>query len=346
MKRIKVRNKILDERSGPFIVAEAGVNYENDMGLAKKLINEAASAGADAIKFQTYKAEKIASRISPAYWKTKRSQYAYFKKYDKFAEEEFRELAEYAKDKHIIFMSTPFDFDAVDFLDELVPAFKISSSDITNTPFIKHIARKKKPIFLSTGASTIGEIEDALNAIEVEGNEQIVILHCVLSYPTRYEDANLNMITHLRKAFPTYLVGYSDHTLPDRSMLTLTTAALLGAKVLEKHFTLDKSLEDNDHYHAMDFHDLGTLVENMRLLEKILGEEGKKPLDVELPARKYARRSIVARKGIPKGAEITRNMLTFKRPGTGISPKFLELVIGRIARKNIKGDEVIEWEYI
>jgi len=346
MKRIKIGNKILAEENRPFVVADAGVNHENDIDIAKRMIDDVARAGADAIKFQTYKAEKIASRNSPAYWETSETQYEYFKKYDKFGEEDYCELAAYAKEKSIIFMSTPFDLEAADFLDQLVPVFKISSSDITNIPFIKYIAGKGKPIFLSTGASTIGEINDAVTAIEEEGNKQIVILHCVLSYPTKYEDANLNMIIHLKNVFPNYLIGLSDHTLPDKNMLVLTTAVLLGAKVIEKHFTFDKSLNGNDHYHSMDFQDLKIFMENIDLLEKILGQSKKKPLETEMLARKHARRSIVAKEDIPRGTEITEDMIDFKRPGTGINPKFLELVIGRTAKKDIKNDEIIKWEDI
>ena len=178
MKTIKINNQVLNEESRPFIVAEAGVNHENDMELARRLIDEAVLGKADAIKFQTYKAEKIAAIDSPTYWDASISQRDYFKKYDKFGEDEYRELAKYAEKKGIIFMSTPFDFEAVDILDKLVPIFKISSSDITNIPFLKYIAKKDKPIFLSTGASTIGEIEDAVLAITGEGNKKIVILHC------------------------------------------------------------------------------------------------------------------------------------------------------------------------
>ena len=356
MKIIKIGDKVISETSRPFIIAEAGVNYyeiakEKNIALieaAKLMIKEAADAGADAIKFQTYKAEKIASKYSPAYWdttkETTKSQYELFKKYDRFGKEEYKELAKYAKEKNIIFMSTPFDKEAVDFLDELMPVFKISSSDITNIPFIRYIARKQKPIFLSTGASTIDEIKDAVNAIEKEGNNQIVIMHCILNYPTKYEDANLGMIQDLKKIFPDYLIGYSDHTLPDSCMVVLTTAVLLGARVIEKHFTLDKTLPGNDHYHSMDPQDLRTVVKNFRLLEKIIGKRKKEPLESELPARKYARRSIVAKVNIPKDTKIREDMITFKRPGTGIAPKFVDKVIGKKTKKDIKKDMVIKWE--
>lgn len=358
MRLIKINDRTISETSKPFIIAEAGVNYydiakkENikPIEAAKLMIKEAASAGADAIKFQTYKAEKLVSKYSPAYWDTTKestkSQYELFKKYDKFGEEEYHELAQYAKKQNIIFMSTPFDNEAVDFLDALMPVFKISSSDITNLPFIGYIAQKEKPIFLSTGASTIEEIRDAVSTIEKVGNDQIVIMHCILNYPTKYEDANLGMIKHLKKVFPDYLVGYSDHTLPDSSMLLLTTAVLLGAKIIEKHFTLSKSLKGNDHYHSMDPEDLRRFVINQELLQKIIGREEKKPLDTELSARKYARRSIIAKVDIPKDIVITEDIVAFKRPGTGISPKFLEKVIGKKVKREIKEDAIIKWEDI
>ena len=343
MKTIKIGHLVLDENSRPFIIAEAGVNHDNDLSLAKRMIDEATEGKADAIKFQTYKAEKIAASKSPAYWDATETQRDYFKKYDKFDEADYRELADYADKKGILFMSTPFDFQAADMLDELVEVFKISSSDITNTPFLRHIARKDKPIILSTGASTIGEIENATIAIEGEGNNKLVLLHCVLSYPTAFEDANLKMIEHLAAVFPRYLIGYSDHTKPDKNMLTLTAAAMLGAKVIEKHFTYDKSLKGNDHYHAMDFKDLKTLNGNLDLLDKILGSEIKRPVTSELKARLYARRSIVADIDIPKGTLISENMLTFKRPATGISPIYLEMVLQRTAKKPIKKDQILTW---
>ena len=358
MKIIKINNRTISEISKPFIVAEAGVNYydiakkENiePIEAAKLMVKEAANAGADSIKFQTYKAEKLVSKYSPAYWDTTKestkSQYELFKNYDKFGEEEYRELARYAKEKKIVFFSTPFDKEAVDFLDALMTVFKISSSDITNIPFIKYIAKKQKPIFLSTGASTIEEIKDAVSAIEKERNNQIVIMHCILNYPTKYDDANLGMIKHLKKVFPDYLIGYSDHTLPDSCMFALTTAVLLGAKVIEKHFTLDKSLQGNDHYHSMDSEDLRRFVDNLELLEKIIGKEIKEPLESESSARKYARRSIVAKIDISEDTLLTGDMLTFKRPGTGISPKFLEKVTGKKAKRDIGKDEVIEWKYL
>jgi len=353
MKTIEFDRYVISERSRPFVIAEIGVNYYDiarkdqiePLEAAKKMISAAAEAGADAVKFQTYKAEKLASKYSPAYWDTSKepttSQYELFKKFDSFGEEEYRELARFSKDNNILFLSTPFDFEAVDVLDELMPIFKISSSDITNTPFIQYIARKQKPVFLSTGASTIDEIDEAVRAIEQEGNDQIVIMHCILNYPTAYTNANLGMISHLIKRYSDYPVGYSDHTLPNPQMSVLTTAVILGAQVIEKHFTLDKSLPGNDHYHAMDPEDLKKFVQNVTFVQRIIGESEKRPLESEMPARLYARRSIVAKREIPKGMVIAEEMISFKRPGTGLSPNLIGQIIGRRAKKTILEDEII-----
>ncbi|MBN2186830.1 MAG: N-acetylneuraminate synthase family protein [Dehalococcoidia bacterium] len=355
MKTIKINNKMIAEESPPFLIAEAGVNYYDiakernisPLEAAKLMVIEAAEAGADAIKFQTYKADKLAVRSSPAYWDTTKesvdSQYELFKKYDSFWEDEYRELAGCAKAHNIIFMSTPFDEEAVDLLTELVPVFKISSSDITNIPFIKHVAKRGKPIFLSTGASTIEEIRDAVCAIESEGNREIVVMHCVLNYPTHYQHANLLAIRHLRNMFPEYIIGYSDHVLPDTQMLVLTTAYLLGARVIEKHFTLNKSLPGNDHYHAMEPQDLRIAVGNLQFMMEILGS-GEKDIQNEIQARMYARRSVVAKVDIAQGTKIIQDLVTCKRPGTGISPKLLGSIIGKTATRNIKADEILSWE--
>ncbi|MHA1239082.1 MAG: N-acetylneuraminate synthase family protein, partial [Candidatus Odinarchaeia archaeon] len=353
MKTIMIGDKMIGEGKNPFLIAEIGVNFYDiaeklditPIDAAKLMIKEAKEAGADAVKFQVYKAEKLASQLSPAYWDVKkestRSQYDLFKKYDKFSEEDWRELADYSLKLRIVFLSTPFYKEAVDFLDELVPAFKISSSDITNLPLVRYIARKGKPVLLSTGASTIGEIEEAISIIRNEGNSDIVIMHCTLCYPTEYEYANLNAIKYLKNVFPDYIVGYSDHTLPDENMLTLTVAYLLGAQVIEKHFTLDKTLPGNDHYHSMDPADIRKFRRNIELITKIMGKYEKKPLECEVQSRKYARRSLVAKHSIKKNATITENDLVCKRPGTGIPPKFLSVVVGKKAKRDIREDEVI-----
>ena len=352
---IRIGDRIIGEGRPPFLIAEAGVNYfdiakKNNMApleAARLMINQAAKAGADAIKFQTYKADKLVIKQSPAYWdtteETSTSQYELFQKYDAFGEREYRELAECASQNNIVFMSTPFDEEAVDFLDEMMPVFKISSSDITNTPFLKHIAKKKRPVFLSTGASTIDEINEAVSTISNLSNNSIVLMHCVLNYPTQYEHANLRMIETLRDTFPELLIGYSDHTRADPDMLVLLSAYLLGAVVIEKHFTLNKSLPGNDHYHAMDTEDLRKAKDNLKLAQLLLKPAAS---DTESAARKYARRSVVAKAAILKGTIITADMLTCKRPGTGISPKFIDNIIRKKTKANIAADSLVTWEMV
>ncbi len=347
--------KIIQEED-VFIIAEVGVNYHDiavkekitPIEAAKLMITKAKEGGAHAVKFQTYKAEKLASKNSPAYWDLNEepttSQYQLFKKFDSFGESEYKELAKYCKSKNIIFLSTPFDFEAVDYLDDLMPIFKISSSDITNLPFIQYIAMKKKPIFLSTGASTIGEIECAVNTILSENNNDISLIHCVLDYPTEFKNVNLNMIKYLKSVFPDYLIGFSDHSKPDASLLIPTLAYVYGANIIEKHFTLDKSLKGNDHYHAMDMDDLKKLKKNISFIREISGEYFKRPLECEQKARIHARRSIVATQPIKKGKKITRKDITFKRPGTGIPPSFLDKVLNAEAIEDIEEDEILTFK--
>ena len=342
----------------PFLIAEIGVNFYDiaekegisDMDAAKLMIDEAKSCGVDAVKFQSYNAETIASRNSPAYWDLSEeptaSQFELFKKFDKFGKDEFRQLSEYCKQVGIMFLSTPFDFDSVDYLDEFMDIYKISSSDLTNIPFIKYIASKNKPILLSTGAATMREIKEAVVAIEDISLVDIAIMHCVLSYPTAYEDANLLMIKDLVNNFEDYEIGYSDHTKPDENMVVLTTAYNYGATILEKHFTLDKTLTGNDHYHSMDPGDVSKFRENVVFLSKINGRINKQPLICESSARKEARRSIVAKIDIKKGEVISKSNITFKRPGTGISPAEVDNVLGKTAKKDICEDTLIDFEML
>lgn len=334
--------------SRPYVIAEAGVNHEGNMDLAKRLIDEAARGGAHAIKFQTYKAETIASKDSPSYWDTTKepvkNQFELFKKFDKFWKKEFEELKVECDKRGIEFMSTPFDTEAANFLNDLMPVFKISSSDITNFPFITHIARFGKPILLSTGASDKDEIGEAVELIKSHGNK-LALLHCVLNYPTLNENANLGMIIDQKRAFPDAVPGYSDHTLPG-TMEALKIATLLGAVILEKHFTFDKALPGNDHYHAMDMDDLKYFFRDMDKAFTMIGEFEKRPLESEAAAIKNARRSLVATKRITAGDVISPEHLTWKRPASGISPKHINDVIGKRASVNIEEDEVIKWEMI
>lgn len=327
----------------PYIIAEAGVNHEGSMDLAKRLIDEAKEGGADAIKFQTYKADTIASRYSPSYWdlsaEPTTSQYELFKKYDSFWKNEFELLKKYCDDAEIEFISTPFDIESANFLNDLMPVFKISSSDITNKPFIEYICAFGKPIILSTGASYLEEIEDAVGWINQKENS-LSLLHCILNYPTVDENANLGMIQSLKNHFPELAIGYSDHTLP-KEMKTLEIAALLGAVILEKHFTHDKILPGNDHYHAMDKNDLLLFKKNMGNVLELVGSSEKSALPSEKLARENARRSLVVIVDIVAGQKIKRDDLTWKRPGHGISPSRINDIIGLIAKKDIVKDSVL-----
>jgi sialic acid synthase SpsE len=332
----------------PFIIAEAGVNHEGSMELARRLIDEAKEAGADAIKFQTYKAETIASKDSPSYWDTSQeptnTQYELFKKYDSFWKDEMQQLKHYCDNLDIEFLSTPFDIESAIFLNEMMDVFKISSSDITNKPFIQFLCNFKKPIILSTGASSLIEIEEAVSWIEKTANP-LALLHCVLNYPTDDKNANLGMIVDLKEKFPGKLIGYSDHTLPG-DMKVCELATLLGSVIIEKHFTHDKTLPGNDHYHAMDKNDLKLFKRNLDSTQEILGDFEVQALEQEELARKNARRSLVSLRKISKGKIIEAEDLTFKRPASGISPKYIDEVVGKAAINDIDDDIVMQWSML
>ena len=340
----------------PYIIAEIGVNFYDTAKIlnispleaAKLYISEAKKAGIDAVKFQSYKANTIVSKNSPAYWditkEPTKTQYELFTKFDGFDKEDYVILASYCKELGIDFMSTPFDFPSADYLEDLVDIYKISSSDLSNLPFIRYIARKGKPIYLSVGASYISEIEQAVRAMQEEGCKEICLLHCVLSYPTKNSDANLNIIKTLKRIFPDMTIGYSDHTLPDKTMTILTTAYLFGADVIEKHFTLDKTLTGNDHYHAGDPEDFKIAIANFQLIGEIAGSDEKTVLPCEMVPRREARRSLVLTRDMQKGEKILASDIAFKRPGTGISPQYIEIVLGRTVIRDLLEDDILTWE--
>jgi len=241
-------------------------------------------------------------------------------------------------------LCTPFDIESAIFLNDLMDVFKISSSDITNKPFIEFICGFKKPVLLSTGASNLDEIAEAVGWIEVSGNP-LVLLHCILNYPTAEENANLRMILSLKKNFPHLTIGYSDHTLPE-DMKSLEIAVMLGAEIIEKHFTHDKTLPGNDHYHAMDKADLILFRKNIDRVFTLLGSFQKKSIPSEQPARENARRSLVASRAIAKGKCIEKSDLTWKRPATGICPGMIEAVVGKRSNRNIFCDEALQWDML
>jgi len=350
MQTVLIENKSIGPNSPAFIIAEIGVNHEGNINNAKTLIELAARAGADAVKFQIYKAEELSTKDSPAYWKGGLSQYESFKEIRNFNESEYELLANYAKKNGLIFFASAFDEESVKLLFELkVPLFKIASGEITNIPLLKQIALKDKPMIISTGGATMQEIEDVVNYCKNLGNDQVILLHCMLNYPTDYSDANLLTISELKKFFPNYIIGYSDHTLSGNNDIVGAIAISLGAKVVEKHFTLKKidfpDLGATDHFIAADPKDLKRYIDNIRLTEKLLGRPIERPNDIEKGVL-LARRSIVSKKKILKGEIILRENLTTKRPGIGIEPKYIDKIVGRRAALDIDEDKIITWKDI
>ncbi len=346
-------------KEGRFVlIAEIGVNYYDiaeklgisNMEAAKLMIKEAREAGIHAVKFQTYKAETLAAKDSPSYWDRSEeptgSQYELFRKFDSFGEKEYRELKEYADELGIEFLSTAFDYESADYLYELMNVYKVSSSDLSNIPFIEYQAKKGKPVILSIGASELDEIERAVDTIRSVNDRELVLLHCVLEYPTPLEHANLLKIRSLKQQFPDCYIGYSDHTKPTEECDVAKVAYNMGAQIIEKHFTLDKTLKGNDHYHAMDPTDAKRILESVERMDMLRGRGELTALDSEAGARLNARRSIVAAKDIAEGELVTRDKLTFKRPGTGISPTEIGMVIGRTAACDIAEDTILKPEML
>ena len=348
MRQIKIKNKMIGDNNPCYTIAEAGANHDGSLEKALKLIDAAIDAKADSIKFQTYKASKLTTKTAPKYWDdgvSGESQFDVFKKLDNLNEDEWKQIFEYSEKKSITCFSTPFDEDSVDLLYKLgTPAFKIASADITHIPLIRHIAAKKLPVFISTGMASEEEIQEAIENIEDVGNHEIIIMHCMTSYPTKPEDANLEIIRTLCKKYLDYVIGYSDHTIG----ITVPICSLFyGAKVIEKHFTFDQSLKTSpDHKLSLDTKGFSGLVQSLRIAEVSKGKPIREKFKAESDAVKYARRCVVSKIKIPKGTVITRDILDIKRPGTGIYPKFIEKVVGSIAKNDIEEDTPIQWNDI
>lgn len=351
MRGIMKKNKL-------YLIAEMGVNFYDTakqlnispLEAAKLYIDKAAEAGIDCAKFQSYKANTIVSKNSPAYWDTTKeatkTQYELFQKFDGFGEAEYKELCDYTHSKGMDFTSTPFDYASADYLYDMVDFYKISSSDLSNIPFIKHIAAKGKPMVVSVGAAYLSEVDEAIRAMKEVGNNDISILHCVLSYPTDPKDANLKIIETLKKVFPDVKVGFSDHVAPDPTMMTLATAYILGSEIIEKHFTLDKTLTGNDHYHSGDPEDFKKARANFDMIDTVLGNPEKTVLDCELVPRREARRSLVLTRSMKVGEKITEKDIMPKRPGTGISPKYTDIVLGRAVKQDLEEDTILTWDMV
>ena len=328
-----------------FIIAEAGVNHNGSVELAKKLIDVAVESGANAVKFQTFKTESLVSKnAQKADYQKKttdkdESQFDMIKKLE-LDTNTHRELIEYCRTKNIMFLSTPFDHDSIDMLNKLgLEIFKIPSGEITNLPYLRHIGSLNKKVILSTGMADIGEIEDALDILSEAGTqkENITVLHANTMYPTPMEDVNLKAMVTIGNTFDIQF-GYSDHTL---GIEVDIAAVAMGASVIEKHFTLDKTMEGPDHKASLEPDELKAMVKSIRNIEKALGSSMKKPSKSEKPNMLIARKSIVANRYIRKGEILNEDNLAIKRPGNGISPMQWDEVVGSIAQKDYIEDELI-----
>lgn len=340
--KVKIGTRFVGDGEPCFIIAEAGVNHNGSIERARRLVDTARQAQADAVKFQTFNPEELMTAHAEKAEYQKRnapgeSQYEMLKKLQ-LKKDDFLELASYAERRGITFLSTPFDRESVDLLYNVVPAFKIASGEINNFPLLRHVKSKGKPVILSTGMATLAEVEAALDIFR----RDTVLLHCVTDYPAPMEAVNLRAITTLRHAFRVP-VGFSDHTL---GMTASVAAVALGACIIEKHFTLDRTLPGPDHSASLEPDELREMVRAIRDVEKALGTGIKRPTPEEERIKKVVRKSVVAVTDIPEGTRITPEMVGIKRPGTGIEPRYLELVIGRKAQNHIKAGQVITFEDI
>lgn len=345
---IKIGDITISGNSPVFIIAEAGVNHNGDLEIAKRLTKEAAVSGADCIKFQTFKAERVVTKNAPkAKYQLEttdktENQIDMLRKIE-LKPEQHIELKQYAEELGIVFLSTPYNMEDVDLLEDIgVLAYKVASGQIVEIPFLRKIAVTGKPIFLSTGMSTLAEIDTALNTIMKEGNDQVVVLQCTTNYPSSFKDANLRVLQTLESTFGS-LVGYSDHTIGEEAVIA---AVALGAKVIEKHFTLDKDLPGPDHSSSMTPLEFKLLTEKIRRTESSLGSTKKTPTEIEKENAVGMRRSIVASRNIRIGDTINDDSITFKRPATGLSPQFFDMILGKKAAKNISVDELLQMDMI
>lgn len=330
-----------------YIIAEAGSNHEGQLETALKLIDVAVEAGADAVKFQVFRAKKIASafnhdsvRLSGKFQKFGTTVQDLFKNYE-FQPEWLDTLIPYCRKKRIDFLATPFDEQSADLLEQQgMFAFKIASFELTHLPLLQHIAKFRKPMVLSTGMASLGDIEDAIEVVQSQGCDQLVLLHCGIEYPPRFEDVHLRAMNTMASAFP-FPIGYSDHT---PGSLVPIAAVARGARIIEKHFTVDKNLPGPDHSFALDPIELTQMVKDIRNTSLVLGLSKKGRTAAEEVHYRRGRRSLYAAQDIPAGTSITKNMISILRPGIGIAPKFLDIVVGRTTRRGLKKEDLITWD--
>jgi N,N'-diacetyllegionaminate synthase len=351
-KKVRIADKIIGEGEKTFIIAEAGVNHDNDINKGKELVRKAAEAGADAIKFQSYTADTLVTKNAPRYWSQEldtdkgTTQHSTFSVINSLALEDYKELKKYAEEKGIIFLSTPFYLGAVDLLEEVgIPAYKIASGDLTYHQLLRKVAQTGKPIIMSVGASRIEEVEESVKVIESEGNNHIILLHCILSYPCEDENANLEKILALKEKFPNYPIGYSDHT---RGIVPPIAAMAMGAALVEKHYTLSRDTNETspDHRFAVNPEELAKISEAAKIIKLARGKFSEKHYEIEQKAHELARRSIVAERDITAGESITEGMLSCKRAGRGLPPKNLDYFLGKIAKEDIPKDKIINFDLV
>ena len=350
MKEFKIGNRLVGGNNPVYIIAEAGCNHDGKLEQGFRLIEEAAKNGADAIKFQTFKAGKLVTKNAEQWWLTEeqrqgKKQIDLYKTQDIFGFDEYKALSDHCNRFGITFLSTPFDEESADLLEKLnVPVYKIASTELTNLPFLEYIAKKQKPIILSAGASFLEEIAESVETIRSTGNKQISLLHCIVEYPTPMDHANLNFIKTLKKEFPDYVIGFSDHTL---GYVADIVATAFGAKIIEKHFTIDKTIRGApDHITSVDPKELSDLVKEVRAAELSLGSYNREILEYEISARKFGRRKLVANTYIPKDAIIEEYMITSKRNDKGLYPRFMKEVLGKKAKVDLNEDDPITFENI
>lgn len=334
----------------PYFIAEVGVNHECNFKTAIKQIDLVKKGRCDCVKFQFYKAENLVIKKSPYYWDLKeekvRSQYELFKKFDQFEIEQMIELSKYSKSKKLDFSCSIFDLDSFEILQNYVDFIKIASADLTFYDLLKSAALSKKPVVLSTGASNLEEIQFAVSTLDKYKAKEIILLHCILQYPTPLNKINLSKILFLKKKFSKLKIGLSDHTKPDND-LVFPIAYSLGATIFEKHFTHNKKLKGNDHYHAGDYKDFLKFRDLINLSKRIIGNfKNINFLNSEKKSRLNARRSLFYRCDLKKGTILKRNQMISKRPGNGTSPILIETIIGKKLKINVMQDQYIKMNHI
>lgn len=334
MRKIRIEDFEVGHNEKTFIIAEAGINHDGNLKQAKKLVDEAANAGANAVKFQIFKAEEFCAENSEFF--------VLFKSLE-LEEDNWIEIAEFSNDKKIIFTASVFGEESANILEKTgSPVYKVSSGDLTDRPLLDYIARKEKPIILSTGMSTISEIDEAIRTIYNKGNNNVALMHCISNYPTAYHETNLNSIQTLQNTFQ-IPVGFSDHTI---GTLLPALATVKGANLIEKHFTLNKHLPGPDHKMSLEPDEFKEMVTNVRIAESALGNGIKKLTKDEKILKKSARRSIKAKVDISRGNLIKKENTKIVRPEEGLEPKFVDIVYGKTAKVDIKKDEPITWDKI